>query len=178
MFSWKYHLVINVLSEKYDLLVQSELSVLRGKIDCGTIDRTGIQVRNSDQLSAFDLTAAHLIVASDVRRHMTWQALRPRGKAGQFLEGRGDPGVCAAGEGCGEAILRERGIFCLVFNMAFFSQIVFLIHTKETKFKIKLIGTCGVSCCLSSEIFFYTSFIWKYKTCSLHKNFFNPYCNF
>lgn len=93
----------------------------------GNTDKTGIQ-RSSYRLGASDLTTAHSVAASDVRRHMTLQALRPMGRVGQFpagrkpLEGRGQLSVCVCvlrAKGVGEALLRERGIFSLVFNMAF-----------------------------------------------------------
>lgn len=51
-------------------------------------------------MSASYLTIAHLMAASDVRRHMMLQALGPMGKAGQFparripVQGRGEPSVC------------------------------------------------------------------------------------
>lgn len=82
------------------MLVQSELSVPWGEIHSGNTDRTGILMRNSYQLSASYLTIAHLMAASDVRRHMMLQALGPMGKAGQFparripVQGRGEPSVC------------------------------------------------------------------------------------
>lgn len=91
-------MIINFLSEKYSLLVQSELSVLWGKTRSGNTDKTGIQ-RSSYGLGASDLTTAHWVAASDVRRCMTLQALRPMGRVGQFpagrkpLEGRGQLSV-------------------------------------------------------------------------------------
>lgn len=72
----------------------AELGVLWGEVYSGNIDRAGVQMRNRYQPSASDLPPAHLVAASDARRHRVLQALRPMGRAGPrpagsaALEGR------------------------------------------------------------------------------------------
>lgn len=82
------------------MLVQSELSVLWRKMHSGNTDKTGIQRGSGYRQGASDLTTAHSVAASDVRRHMALEAPRPTGRVGQFpagkkpLEGRGQLSVC------------------------------------------------------------------------------------
>lgn len=106
------------------MLAQSELSVPWGELHSGNIDRTGIQMRSSYQPSAFDITIACLISTSDVGRpDRTGTEAHWEGRTVPSWEdtsGRKTRAKCVCGvEGCGEAILREREIFCVVFNMAF-----------------------------------------------------------